>query len=89
MKSKRTRKFHDLYEALPEGVQKQADRAYDTFVENPNYPSLNFKQLEGDPVWYSARIGINYRAVCVRDGDSYVWLWIGSHAEYDNLLKHR
>ena len=89
MKSKRTHKFNELYAALPTVVQKQADKAYARFETNPNHPSLNFKQLEGDPVWYSARISINYRAVCVRDNDAYVWFWIGSHAEYDNLLRQR
>ena len=57
--------------------------------KTPDYPALNFKPLEGDPVWYSVRIGINYRAVCAREGDTCIWFWIGSHAEYDNLLKQR
>ena len=39
-----------------------------------------------DPPIYSARVGISYRAVGVRDGDSLVWYWIGSHADYDKLL---
>ena len=89
MKSKRTREFYELYNALPNGIQKQADKAYAQFDINPDYPSLNFKPVGGDPVWYSARIGINYRAVCIPEGDTYIWFWIGSHADYDNLLKQR
>ncbi|WP_425483143.1 hypothetical protein [Chelativorans alearense] len=23
----------------------------------------------------------------MRDGDDFVWFWIGSHAEYDKLLR--
>ena len=86
MKSKRTQQFYELYEALPTGVQKQADKAYEQFEINPDHPGLNFKPVSGDPVWYSARIGIKYRAVCLIDGDVYVWFWIGIHTEYEKLL---
>ena len=34
----------------------------------------------------SARVGISYRAVGVRDGETMVWYWIGSHADYDDLV---
>jgi hypothetical protein len=33
------------------------------------------------------RIGLAYRALGVRDGDDVVWFWIGSHADYDQLLR--
>ena len=90
MKSKRTRAFRDLYDALPPAIQRQADKAYRQFADDPNYAGLNFKPVGGDPVWYSVRIGIGYRAVCVRaDDESYVWFWIGTHADYDKLLKQR
>ena len=71
-------------------IQRQADKAYAQFEHDPNYAGLNFKSLGGDPTWYSARIGINYRALCRRDEEgTYVWFWIGTHAEYDRLLKQR
>jgi hypothetical protein len=38
---------------------------------------------------WSARVGIHYRAVGERDGDQILWYWIGTHAEYDRLLKGR
>jgi hypothetical protein len=31
-------------------------------------------------------VGLGWRAVGVRDGDTMVWFWIGSHADYDRLL---
>jgi hypothetical protein len=37
-------------------------------------------------VW-SARVGINYRAVAVEDGSDYIWVWLGSHDDYEQLLK--
>jgi hypothetical protein len=87
--SKRTREFNELYNALPIHVQRQADKAFAQFQKNPDYIGLNFKPVGHNPVWYSARIGLSYRAVCVRSEDTYIWFWIGSHAEYDKLLKQK
>ena len=41
----------------------------------------------GPPPVYSARVGIGYRALATVEGDTAVWFWVGSHAEYDQLLK--
>jgi hypothetical protein len=32
-------------------------------------------------------VGINYRALAFKDGEYYIWVWIGSHEEYERLLK--
>jgi hypothetical protein len=56
------------------------------FAENPGHPSLRFKKPGGyDHVW-SVRINEQYRAVGERRGDTVVWVWIGSHNEFDNLF---
>ena len=34
---------------------------------------------------YSVRIGLSYRAVGLYEGDTIIWYWIGSHADYDHL----
>jgi hypothetical protein len=47
---------------------------------------LQFKQLGN---YWSARVGLNYRALAVEDGSDYVWVWIGTHAEYDKLIQGR
>jgi len=36
---------------------------------------------------FSARVGLGYRALAVRNGDALIWFWIGSHADYDKLLR--
>ena len=36
---------------------------------------------------YAARVGLGYRALAVLDGDVAVWFWIGTHADYDQLLR--
>jgi hypothetical protein len=33
------------------------------------------------------RIGLRYRALAAESGDDLVWFWIGSHADYDALIR--
>lgn len=48
------------------------------------HPSLHFKKVGGD-VW-SVRVGIHHRAIGMFHGERIVWVWIGTHAEYDAKL---
>jgi len=84
--SRTTRRFRELLTALPAHVRQQAREAYRLFQQNPSHPGLRFKQIHAAPPIYSARVGISYRAVGVLDGNTVVWYWIGSHADYDKLL---
>jgi hypothetical protein len=72
---------------LPDQVRRQAREAYRLFRQDSTHPGLHFKQVHANPPMYSARVGIGYRAVGGLDGDTVVWFWIGSHADYDQLLK--
>ncbi|MCZ2341113.1 MAG: hypothetical protein LC104_04865 [Bacteroidales bacterium] len=87
MNSRTTKRFRVLFAALPIHVQRQAKEAYRLFQKNPSHPGLRFKPVHDDPPIYSARVGISYRAVGVQDGDTIIWYWIGSHADYDKLLE--
>ncbi len=87
MNSRTTRRFRDLLAVLPAHVRRQAQEAYRLFQGNPAHPGLHFKQVHPDPPIYSARVGIGYRAVGALDGDTIIWFWIGSHADYDKLLQ--
>jgi hypothetical protein len=83
-----TRQFRELFAALPAHVRQQAQDAYALFQQNPSHPGLRFKQVNsGPPPVYSARVGIGYRALGAVEGDTVVWFWIGSHADYDRLLR--
>lgn len=86
MNSRTTRQFRELLAALPRHVRQQAREAYRLFRDNPRHPGLHFKRVYQEPPIFSARVGIGFRAVGVRDGNTIVWFWIGSHAEYDQLL---
>ncbi len=86
MTSHTTARFRAAFQQLPAPVQHQARAAYRLFRQNPQHPSLRFRQVHPTEPIYSARVGLHYRAVGVRDADTIVWFWIGSHAEYDALL---
>jgi hypothetical protein len=86
MKSRRNKRFRALFRALPPDVKQQAYAAYRLFVRDPHHASLHFKRLHDK--LYSVRIGMNYRALGIMDNpELIVWIWIGSHAEYDKIIK--
>ena len=87
MNSRTTRRFRDLLAALPAQVRAQARDTYELFRQNPAHPGLHFKKVHADPPTYSAHVGIGYRAVWALEGDTAIWFWIGSHADYDKLLE--
>ncbi len=86
IQSRTTRQFWRLFSDLPADAQLEAQRAYRRFQSNPAHPGLQFKKLEGEDDIYSARIGLEYRALAVMKKDRVVWYWIGNHSEYDRLV---
>ena len=76
--------FWYCYRQLPNDIQELADRCYDLLKQNSRYPSLHFKKVGQ---FWSVRIGIHYRALAVEDDGEIAWFWIGSHSEYDQLLR--
>ena len=78
-----TRRFWECYDALPEAVQRIADQCYELLKTNPNHPSLHFKKVGK---YWSVRVGRNYRALSLQVDKGILWFWIGSHAEYDQLI---
>jgi hypothetical protein len=87
MKSSVTKGFRKQLDGLPREIQKQAARSYALWRSDPYHPSLQFKRVSRRQPIYSVRIGIGYRALGLREEDRVFWFWIGSHAEYDELLK--
>ena len=76
--------FWSCYRALPEEVQELADKSFALLKGNPKHPSLHFKKV--DRFW-SARVGLHYRAVAVEAPDGLLWFWIGTHGEYDRIVE--
>jgi len=79
-------KYWQHYHSLPEPVRKLADEKFRLLQADPRHPSLHFKRISGKQQLWSVRIGMNYRALAREKPDGIVWFWIGTHAEYDQLL---
>ena len=85
MKHRASPRFWSSYEALPDSVQELADRTYEQLKTDPRHPSLHLKRIGR---FWSVRVGLRHRALAVQaSGDELLWVWIGTHAQYDQLLK--
>jgi hypothetical protein len=77
------------FRRLPEKVKRSARKNYRLWKTNPHHPGLEFKRVRGTAGVYSVRTGIGWRALGVQEEgrDTIVWFWIGSHSEYNHLIK--
>ena len=56
---------------------------FDLLKADPQHPSLHLKKL--DEIW-SVRVSLHHRALAVKVSDGFLWFWIGTHAEYDDIV---
>lgn len=91
MRSSRTQGFRKLFRALPQRIKETAKKNYKLWQENPFHPSLEFKEIKSKENIWSVRVGIGWRALGIvkANEDKIVWFWIGSHAEYDKILRKK
>ena len=87
MNSHTSERFRKLLAALPKDIQKQAKKAYFQFKKDPYHPSLNFKRIHTSRLIFSVRVSMDYRAVCIEQKNELIWFWIGTHSEYDKIVK--
>ncbi len=78
--------FWRLYRALPKNVRDRADKAFALLRRSSGHPSLQLKKVKGRAGLWSARVGLDYRALAIQEADGLHWFWIGSHADYDRML---
>jgi hypothetical protein len=78
------RSFWEAYERLPDRVRALADANFALLKSNPHHPSLHFKRVGR---YHSVRIGLSYRALAVEVEGGLLWFWIGSHADYDRVIR--
>lgn len=86
MRSRTTRRFRRAFVRLPEPIKERAREAYRRFVENPNHPGLRFKRIHPTEPIYSALVTKDYRTLGLLEDDTIIWFWIGTHADYDELI---
>jgi hypothetical protein len=76
--------FWAAYRSLAPEVQALADRAFALLNSDQHHPSLRLKKAGS---FWSVRVGIHYRALGVDLEGGILWFWIGSHADYDRLVR--
>lgn len=84
MRYRATPDFWYYYRQLPDEIQALAARCYALLKHDSWHLSLHFKKVGQ---FWSVRIGIHYRALAVEENNDIAWFWIGTHAEYDRLLR--
>ena len=84
MKHLASRGFWRAYDALQPQYRLLADKNFALLKDNPAHPSLDLKKVGR---YRSARVGLRHRALAVEIPGGLLWFWIGSHAEYDALVK--
>jgi hypothetical protein len=88
----RTKEFREQFGRLPDVIQRLADRAFATFVQDPSHSALRHHSLDENkrgqhrPGSFSVSISMQYRAIYTIDGDTNVWYWIGTHSEYNTFV---
>ena len=87
MKSVTTDRFRKAFDKLPKNIQERARYSYQLWKLNNYHPSLHFKQVHNEQPIYSVRVGLSYRAIGVVEKETMIWFWIGSHEDYNNLIK--
>lgn len=78
-----TNRFWKCFDSLPDLVQKVSKKNFELLKMNSLHPSLHFKKVGR---FWSIRAGFNHRALAVRKGQDFIWVWIGSHNEYERMI---
>lgn len=81
-----TERFWQLYQSLPKEIQEKADKCFTLLKQNLKHPSLHFKRTGK---FWSVRIGLSHRALAMKEDDDFIWVWIGSHDEYERIIGYR
>jgi hypothetical protein len=76
--------FWEAYKNQSKAVQDPADKSFELMKKDPRHPSIQLKKVGQ---YWSARVGLRYRAVAIDVDDGLLWVWIGPHSEYDRFIK--
>ncbi len=63
--------------------QRTAKKNFELLKKDPLHPSIHFKKVGK---FWSVRVGISHRALAVEDGADFIWVWIGTHDEYERMI---
>jgi len=82
-----TEKFRQAFRNLPEPVQRKARKAFHLWRQDPGNPLLHYKKIHRTKPAYSIRIGLGWRDLGIKSDNHMIWFWIGSHADYDKIIR--
>lgn len=90
-RSFKTGSYNKLFDKLSQDIQKQATEAFKKWKEDPNNVMFKPLAITNNVVW-SAQVNTKYRALAKKDKDesgqpTYTWFWVGSHEDYNNVIK--
>lgn len=86
MNSHTTESFRKLYDQLPPQIQVSAKNVFEKWQSNPLHPGIRFKQVHANKPIYSVRINRGWRALGIKEGETLIWFWIGSHTDYEKTI---
>jgi len=81
---KATENFWKRFHSLLTNIQNLAREKFNLLKKNPHHPSLHFKKVGK---FWSIRISLDYRALCYQDNEDFIWVWIGTHEDYNKMLR--
>ncbi len=76
--------FWAHYRQLPPEIRNLADKNFALLKQDPHHSSIRLKKI-GE--FWSARVGLHYRALAKDRDQGLAWFWIGSHDKYEQLLR--
>jgi len=79
-----TSRFWKCFENLPDPVQNVSRKNFALLKTNSLHLSLHFKKVGK---FWSVRTGIGHRALAIEVGENFIWVWIGTHSEYERMIK--
>jgi len=82
-----TADFWKCFKHLPPSAKLQATLYYKKWYRDPFCQSLQFKRIGKKNAIYSVRVGLRWRALGLMDDEEIIWFWIGSHEDYNNIIK--
>jgi len=79
LKLARTDSFVRDFRALPKEIQARTERAILRLAQNPSYPALRVKKMQGVKDIWEASISMSYRLTFHRAGDTIILRRVGTH----------
>ncbi len=67
---------------MPDDIQRLADKNFTLLKADPRHPAIRLKKVGN---FWSARVGLRYRALAKERAEGLVWFWIDPHSAYDQL----